>query len=276
MDTPKTAEQINMPLTGSADVVAELKALVQAPREEQRGITTMPTALVILPPHVVILVARAVEMAKGMIIESNEDYEASTLLLQTFLEVTADKTGEIDKVVNDNIKRWFEGHRAATKQRTDLKAPFETARLILEDKRRDYRRKIEQADKERNAALQLEAKKKQDEAAREQAARLEELKEPEAAAAVVEMAARAPAPAVAAPSSMPKPKGETVKKVWRFKITNPELIQRQYLVPKDPFDIESYPPQMKKVVEALGKECGVLGIEIFEEEEEYVRRAKKG
>jgi hypothetical protein len=275
MDTPKIAEQINMPLTGSAQIVETAKALVDQPREEQRGITTMPTALVLLPPHITILVARAVEMAKGMVIESNEDYEASTLLLQTFLEVTAEKTGELDKVLNDNIKRWFEGHRAATKQKADLKAPFFTAREILEKKRRAYRGKVEEADRQRNAALQAAAKKQQDDAALEQAARLEELKEPEAAQAVFEMAARAPAPAVSNTYSMPKPKGETIKKIWRFKITHPELIQRQYLVPKDPFDVDSY-PKIKDVVESLGKECGVTGIEVYEDEKDIVRRAKKG
>lgn len=210
MDNPNIAEQINLPTT----VVPV----------EQRGITTMPSAIIMLPQDIALLVSRAVDMANGLVIENNEDYEASTSLLQTFLEVTAEKTGAIDKLLADNIKRWFEGHRAATKQRGDLKAPFLDAREIVEKKRKEYRDKVQAADKEREKQLQIEAKSKQDAAALEQAQHLESQGEHESAAAVVEMAARAPAPVVVAKPTLGKVKGEVIKKEWKARIVNADLL----------------------------------------------------
>jgi hypothetical protein len=76
-------------------------------------------------------------------------------------------------------------------------------------------------------------------------------------------------------SAAPKLAGVTRRAVWCFRIVKPELIPAQYLLPPDGRlqDPAAY-PRVRKVVEALGEQAGIPGIEVYQESEVTLSRRK--
>ena len=66
------------------------------------------------------------------------------------------------------------------------------------------------------------------------------------------------------PRSLPKISGMTLRKNWSFRITNPDLIPREYLTP----DLV----KIGGVVRALKNQCRIPGIAVYEEETIQGRR----
>lgn len=64
-------------------------------------------------------------------------------------------------------------------------------------------------------------------------------------------------PPVVLPSSVVKAKGVSSQQVWKFKITNPELIPREYLVPDE--------QTIGQVVRALKDKTVIPGIQVYPE-----------
>jgi hypothetical protein len=145
--------------------------------------------------------------------------------------------------------------------------PFLSAGAIVLEKRKVFREKVAAADREKERLEREAAKAIQDAEALEQAAVLESQNEPEAAAAVIEMAAKAPAPVVFVQSTLPKTKGETLKKSWAFRIINTDLLPRNYLMPNE--------KAIQGVVNSLGDKHNIPGVEVYETETDIVRKAKK-
>jgi len=228
--------------------------------------TPAQTVLPIIDPKQVAelqtAVPRILAQAQDLVIADNEDYDISETML--------------DRIVQgkDRIETFFEKptkdansvHKFLTTLRSTLIQPLEQAEKIIKDRRKDYR-----AEKERErAALEeqkrQEAKKAEEEKAIQEAAKMEQIGEPDAAAAIIEQAAQTPPPPVFVPSLVPKQQGKSVKKVWKFRIKNPEGIRREFLMP-DASAIQA-------LVNKLGMDAMkvVGGIEVFPDETESVRR----
>jgi hypothetical protein len=65
-------------------------------------------------------------------------------------------------------------------------------------------------------------------------------------------------------STMPKVAGTGKRENWLFRVKNPDLIPREYLMPDDPFDAKSY-PKVARVVRAMKSATNIPGIEVYPE-----------
>jgi len=70
-----------------------------------------------------------------------------------------------------------------------------------------------------------------------------------------------PAPPVVQ-STIPHIAGSHTRENWTFRIKNPDLIPREYLVPDDPLDPTSY-PKIARVVRAMKQQTSIPGIEPY-------------
>jgi len=129
----------------------------------------------------------------------------------------------------------------------------------------------------RQAASKAEEAKarKEAEAAAEQA---RALGHPDVAEDILEGATNGPSVAVEPPppppmpsmapvvveSTVPKVAGTGKRENWLFRVTNPELIPREYLMPDDPFDAKLY-PKIARVVRAMKSAANIPGIEVYAE-----------
>jgi hypothetical protein len=65
-------------------------------------------------------------------------------------------------------------------------------------------------------------------------------------------------------STVPKVAGTGKRETWLFRVKNPDLIPREYLMPDDPFDPKSY-PKIGRVVRAMKSATNIPGIEVYAE-----------
>lgn len=140
--------------------------------------------------------------------------------------------------------RWLTARRSvkATERKT------ERARLLAEAG--TWHAEQERIKAEREAALAIEEKRKADAIATEQAAAYEAQGMPELAAAIVEEAIAAPAPALSLPSMVPRG-GFTHGKDWDIEVINPSLVPRDYCKP-DPDWILTVVRRMKGNIKIAG------------------------
>jgi hypothetical protein len=78
-------------------------------------------------------------------------------------------------------------------------------------------------------------------------------------------------------SAAPKLAGVSRRTVWLFRITKPDAIPAQYLLPADNRiqDPTAY-PRVRKVVEALGEQANIPGIEVYQESGVTLSRRPNG
>jgi len=69
---------------------------------------------------------------------------------------------------------------------------------------------------------------------------------------------------VVAESTVPKVAGTGKRENWLFRVKNPDLIPRAYLMPDDPFDAKLY-PKIARVVRAMKSAINIPGIEVYAE-----------
>lgn len=216
------------------------------------------TALVAVPPEVVQQQSRVVRQAEGLVIEDLESYEAST----AFLKLLDDAVTLAGNLFDGNIQRWHVGHKLAVAQKKDFVGPFERAMQIAKYKRIEFRSKAERDRQQKERELREQAETQQKAELEAQAKTLEAAGDQQAAVAVREFAEQAPAPIIVVPKTIPSGGGTVVRKYWRFRIFNADLIPRQFLIPDE------------KAIGAhgrsLGEKASIAGIEFFVSESEGV------
>lgn len=216
-----------------------------------------------IPKNIIRARDSAMRQAETLDIQSADDYEAAFVLreqLQRFART-------LTEILTPNIQRLFRAHKDATKERGDWVDPFLAADKIVERKRIAYNREQERIARERSEALTRQAREQQEQAAVNQAAELERVGEPEAAAAVLEMSATAPAPVVHVAPDTPKSKGSVAKKGWKWRFINPALIKPEFRMPNEKL-IASQVKNMGKAAESI---VGPGSILVEEDESENVR-----
>lgn len=206
----------------------------------------------------------AVQGKEFVAITTNEDYEASGV----FLEVLAKQQKKITDYFETPAKHASALHKWITGTRKQLLDPLERMETVIKAARVRYRSEKE---KERLAIQEEERKKaraEQEQQAVNEAQKLMELGETEAADIVLDRVVNAPPPPVIVPSEVPKQSGHSIRKKWKVKsIRNPALLKREFLA-----------PDMKKIeaiVEKLGPDADVIlgagAVEMYEDEIESVR-----
>lgn len=207
-------------------------------------------------------IPQIVEQARGIIINDNEDYLASGAMLDRVLE----RMKFIQDFFEEPAKQANAVHKFITSFRATLLQPLEIAEKRLKDIRKDFRAEEDRKRLQKEEEERKLAKKQEDEKALQQAAQLHQMGEPQAADEIVERAAAAPAPTVFVPSTVPKEQGKSIRKVFRYRITNEDLIKREFMMPDE--------SKIQAIVGKLGNDAVSIigGIEVFPDEIETVRR----
>lgn len=94
-----------------------------------------------------------VEQARGIVISTQPQYESACHLL---LDVK-DGLKECDKAFDDDIKRWYDGHKAAIATKARYQAPFKQVEAIIKPKISAYMDEQARLRREAEAKAQQEA-----------------------------------------------------------------------------------------------------------------------
>jgi hypothetical protein len=232
---------------------------------EQPKQPQLPAAVVLDPKQVAEmqtsvpqLVAQSQEFK---IINDNDDFLASGSCL-TALDTRQKKIVDFFELP---AKQANDVHKFITTLRGTLLLPLQQATAELKRSRQVYRDKKERERQEKEEAARAAAKAEQEQQAIREAAELESIGEKEAASIVIDRAAIAPPPVVIVHSEIPKEKGISVRKIFKFRTVNPALVKREFLVQDD--------AKIQAIVSKLGPDAMPIvgGIEVYQEEVETVR-----
>ncbi len=200
--------------------------------------------------------------AQELEIETADDYDASAGLLNFI----ATKQAEITNFFEKPAKDAFSVHKFITNLRSVLLSPWQQSETLIKNRRNKYRTDQETIRQKKEQEARELAKAEEDARALDEAKQLVDIGEPEAANLVIERAANAPPPPVIVPSVVPKQPGISVRKVWKYRIKNADLIKDEFWIPDE--------SKIGAIVSKLGPDAASIvgGIEVFPDEIETIRR----
>jgi hypothetical protein len=209
-------------------------------------------------------IPRLVAQAQDLEIVDNDDYLTSG----TLLDLVLDRQKKITDFFEEPAKQANNVHKFITSLRATLLTPLQQVEELMKGRRRDFRTKQERKRRLKEEEERKLAKEQAEQEAIREAAQLEEIGETEAANTIIERAASAPPPPVVVPSTIPKEQGKSVRKVYKFRITNAKLIKREFLMPDE--------SNIGSIVSRLGPDAASIvgGIEVYPDEIETIRRKK--
>jgi seryl-tRNA synthetase len=201
------------------------------------------------------------EQARSIEITSNEDYtRAGELLL-----IIKDLRKQIDSTFDPIIKKQHEAHKEAVAQKKKVDAPLVEAEGIIKPRIASWNAEQERIRREEEARLREIARKEEEErrlaealAAEEEAKRNGASREE--AAAEVETILNEPvyvAPVIV-PKSTPRVQGISTVTRWKFRVVNPTVVPREYLVVDE--------QKIGGVVRAMKDATNIPGIEVYSED----------
>jgi len=206
-------------------------------------------------------IAPLVDQSKSLVITTEDHFVASWALIERH-DHAIKRVGEI---FDPFVSGLHNLHKMAVGLRDQFLKPIVISKQELLAKRSVYRREQERiAAETRKKAAELLQKEAAKELTRE-AKKLEKRGDTEAAGVLFDQAKSVPLPAIApsAPAT-PKQSGSVITKRWKWRIVNPDEVQREYCDPT--------PSKITKVVTALGDKAPIKGIEIWQEESEISRK----
>lgn len=206
------------------------------------------------------LVTRAREMAVTTAVERDEAAQLGRQI------AAADKWFE--EFIKPMKQKAAETHKAICAQENAVRKPFEEAKQFLSrligafDVRVEQQRRAEEARLQEQLRLEAEAeeKKRAEEQAIADAIELEAAGDTKGAAAVLAnpVPQQIYVPPVILPKQTPKTVGVSSSQNWKFRITNVDLIPRQYLVPDE--------KMIGQIVRASKSKTNIPGIEAYPED----------
>jgi hypothetical protein len=204
--------------------------------------------------------------AQELTVENVEDFVAAGSLLN----VIDARKKSIFEFFEEPAKQANNVHKFITSLRTTLVSPLLKAETLMKDRRRYFRAEEERKRLEKEEAERQAAKAEQEQRALQHAAEMESIGEHEAADFIIDQAAAAPPPPVVVPSTIPKEQGHSFRKVWKFRVTNPALHKKEFLILDE--------SKAQAIVSKLGPDAAAIvgGIEVYSEEQEIVRGRKNG
>ena len=211
---------------------------------------------------------KLLEEARALKIKNNDDYLAAGGML----EALVDRQKKIVEFFKEPVDQANKLHKFLTSLRSRLASPFQQAEDLVKQRRKDFRDEAELRRQAKEAEERKKAKAEVEAQAVAEAAELHAIGETAAAETIIEKAAMAPAPPIIVQSEIPKEEGKSIRKSWTFRIKDPEAIKREFITPKDLYDIKAY-PKIRAMVQKLGPDATSIvgGIEVVPEETEVVR-----
>lgn len=200
------------------------------------------------------------ERAKQAAVIDASSYQAAADLLKGIKALRQ----KIAETFDPHIARAFQAHRALTKEKNDAEAPLTAAERVIKEALVGYDQAQERLRRIEEARLREEARLAEEQRVIEQAAAMEtEGQECGDEALVAEAHELISQPIQAPPiapvaRATPKVAGITMRKVWRYRVVNANVIPRQYLKVDE--------PKIASVVRALGRDAKIPGIEVYEEQ----------
>lgn len=188
--------------------------------------------------------------------------DASYLQVADWLKAIKALRTKIAAIYDKNIKRWHEGHKIAVKEKADAEAPLVQAEALFKKHLADYATAQEIRRKAEEARLAELARREEENRRLVEAAALEEEGVATGDADMVQtaqqiMAAPVVAPVVTLPKSTPTVAGLSFREVWKYRITNIDLLPKAYMVPDE--------ARIGAVVRALKAQTDIPGIQVYSE-----------
>lgn len=190
----------------------------------------------------------------SLVISNTDEYLYASELSKTIAQLRK----QVDETFDPIISKAHEAHKEALTQKKKFSLPLELNQRTLDGKLLAYGREQERIRREQEEELRKQAQKEQEDQAIREAEELHRQGETQLADIVLESAASAPAPVVSIPSSVPRVDGIAKREVWKFEITNPDLIPREYCTP-DQIKIGG-------IVRALKGATRINGVRVYSEQ----------
>lgn len=198
-------------------------------------------------------VAPVVSAASELIVRTAENYTAASDFLKSIKAAQKKVTDFFAPIKSATHSAW----KKTTAGEATLLTPLTDAESTVKRKMIDYANAEEALRIAEQKRLQAEA----DEVARRERERLEKaaarLKTPEKAAEKMEAAAMIVAPVVEVASARPVVAGQSIRKVWRARVIDAELIPRQWMTVNE--------KALEAFVRATGGSVPVAGVEWYQE-----------
>lgn len=187
-----------------------------------------------------------------MKITDNESY----LLFAGELQEIKRRQKVIDDRLEPEKKKAYVAYMAWNDLIKELKAPLLAREAFDKKEMAAWDQEQERIRREEEKRLQEEARKREEEARLQAAIEAEQHGEREEAEAIIN---ERPAyvPPVVLPKSTPKVSGISYRDNWTFRITDPNKIPREYMVPNE--------TAIRKVVSALKDKANIPGVEAYNE-----------
>lgn len=212
------------------------------------------TTDIAIPEELKAEIPAVVAQAQGLRVTSPETYEAAGAFLKDVKRSLSNVEAffkPLKQSADAHKRLLLDGERNLTHPLVQAEGAVKRAMLDYQD----AQERIRQAEERR---LQDEADRK----AREERERLEakaaKAKRPETVARYQEQAAAvAPAPVIRVAAAVPKANGIATRKVWRYRVTDPLKIPREFLCIDE--------KKLAKYAAAMGAEAKVEGVQFFQE-----------
>lgn len=180
---------------------------------------------------------------------------------------------QIDEAFDPQIEAFHKGHKIAIEQKKKFRGPVDLAisRLklgaskFLQEQERVRREEERRQQEIVRARAEAEAKRLSEEQALNDALELEAAGDSKGAEAV--LANPSPVevyvPPIVVPRQVPRAEGISTRQNWKFRITNPSLVPREYLIVDE--------KAIGHVVRALKDKAKIPGVEVYSEDSVAVR-----
>ncbi len=190
------------------------------------------------------------DQARAIVVTDNASYAAAAELLITIKGIR--------RKIEDTFKPIKQKMDAAKKEVLDQEraadAPLRQAEDYLKPQLAKWDAEQERIRREEEARLREEARKREEEARLQAAIEAEKNGQKDEAEAILD---EKPAyvPPVVLPKATPKVQGISYRDNWKFRITNPNKIPREYMVPDE--------KAIGVIVGRLKERCNIPGIEVY-------------
>lgn len=190
------------------------------------------------------------DQARAIVVIDNASYAAAAELLITIKGIR--------RKIEDTFKPIKQKMDAAKKEVLDQEraadAPLRQAEDYLKPQLAKWDAEQERIRREEEARLREEARKREEEARLQAALEAEKNGQKEEAESILD---EKPAyiPPVVLPKATPKVQGISYRDNWKFRITNPNKIPKEYMVPDE--------KAIGVIVGRLKERCNIPGIEVY-------------
>ena len=189
------------------------------------------------------------DRARQIVIETPEHYSAAAGFLK---EIKACRK-RIADVFGPIVKAAHEAHKRAKAAQTEADDPLDQAEGLIKGAMVSYDTRQAEIARQRQIEAEAAARRAEEQRVIDQAVALEQAGEVEAAQELI--SAPVVAPVVMVESATPTVDGISIREVWQFQVTDPNLVPREWLI-VDEKKVGAY-------VRAVKAQAVIPGIKVF-------------